>query len=201
MAAIVRRCEAKPSTMRCADCWSCLKQTPDSQRLFFALWPEDALRATLDRRVRELTPGRGRAVTRENLHLTLAFLGNTATDMRVCLERAADAIRIPRFDLTLDRTGYFSRARVYWLGASQIPAALTDLVAALNAAQRQCGGDPEPRPFRAHLTLARKVRRQPPPADPAPLHWPVERFALVSSRTFPEGPLYRLERTWMLQSQ
>ncbi len=178
-----------------------MKQTPDTQRLFFALWPEDTLRTALDRRVRELTASSGRPVMRENLHLTLAFLGNTATEMRMCLERAADAIRIPRFGFTLDRTGYFSRAQVYWLGASQVPRALTDLVTALQAAQRQCGGNPEPRPFRLHLTLARKVRRQPPPADPAPLHWPVEQFALVSSRTFPDGPRYHLERTWMLQAQ
>ncbi len=178
-----------------------MKQTPDSQRLFFALWPEDALRAALGRRVGELTPGHGCPVIRENLHLTLAFLGNTATEVRVCLERAADAIRLPRFELTLDRTGYFPRPQVYWLGASHVPRALKDLVTALQSAQRQCGGDPEPRPFRVHLTLARKVRRQPPPADPAPLHWPVARFALVSSRTFPEGPRYHLERTWMLQAQ
>lgn len=145
-------------------------------------------------------PPRARSVPAHNLHLTLAFLGSVEPPLRSCLERGAGAIACPPFELVLDHAGWFPRPQVYWLGASQPPAALLSLVTALQRAQGDCGVDPETRPFRVHLTVARKVRRRPAVGPVEALRWPVDRFVLVSSRTLPEGPLYQPERTWMLQA-
>ncbi|HEY5291891.1 MAG TPA: 2'-5' RNA ligase family protein, partial [Burkholderiales bacterium] len=45
-------------------------------RLFFALWPSSDLQAKLAAWAKQVA-GRGRAMRRENIHLTLAFLGGT----------------------------------------------------------------------------------------------------------------------------
>lgn len=178
-----------------------MKPIPDSQRLFFALWPDAAVRAALERHAQACAAGQGRVVARQNLHLTLVFIGNVAASGRACLEQAAAAVRCPPFELVLDRYGHFPRPQVYWLGTGQPSPMLLRLVSRLREAQSDCGLAPEPRPFRAHVTLARKVRRPPPAVDPRPLHWPVDRFVLVRSRTLPEGPVYTCERTWMLQEE
>lgn len=146
-----------------------------------------------------LVPAGARAVAPENLHLTLAFLGNVPASGRACLEQAAGTIRCQPFELVLDRMGYFQRPQLFWLGPARMPEALLALVAALQQVQRRCVGEPEARPFRAHVTLARKVRREPDLRAPAALHWPVDRFSLVRSQTLPEGPVYRPEGSWLLQ--
>ncbi len=170
-----------------------------TQRLFFALWPEPELQLVLHRRGRELL-GResGRPVAADNLHLTLAFLGPVDAAVRACLERAAEAIRGAPFTLRFDHAGWFPRPRVFWLGCPGTPAPLAALVEALRAAQRDCGLEPEARPWVAHLTLARKVARRPHSVSFVPIEWPVGRFTLVESHTDPDGVRYRVLRSWSL---
>lgn len=169
------------------------------QRLFFALWPEPGLQERLHRlggaAVRK---GDGRRVAAEKLHLTLCFLGGVDGGTRRCLEGQAGTVQAPPFTLVLDRLGYFPRPRVVWLGASAVPEPLPSLVQQLRDGQRRCGLEPERRPFQAHLTLARKARRGPAVNEMEPLVWPVERFALVASRTLPEGAQYEVLREWPL---
>ena len=52
------------------------------------------------------------------------------------------------------------------------------------------GLTPDRKPFRSHVTLARKVAR--PKALPGlrPVVWRFDAFALIDSRTEPGGPLY-----------
>jgi len=171
-----------------------------TQRLFFALWPEPGLQQTLHKLARELL-GRERArlVAADNLHLTLAFLGSVDAATRDCLERAADAIRSAPFTLVFDCAGWFPRPRVFWLGCPETPPALAGLVLALRAAQRGCGLEPEARPWVPHLTVARKVNRRPRPTAFQTIDWRIARFALVESRTDPEGAHYTPLREWNLE--
>lgn len=172
---------------------------PCVQRLFFALWPDAALRQAIRRHCKALLRhGGGRPVAVENLHITLAFLGTTDARQRGCVERAADAIALPPFELTLDRVGHWPRPRVLWLAPGEQPPALLDLAASLRRGAIACGLRQEARPYRAHLTLMRKVAR--PPAELAcrPLVWPIDRFALVVSETRPEGVRYTPLRFWPL---
>ena len=173
---------------------------PARERLFFAVWPDDATRAALAGIARSaLGRGDGRLVAAENLHLTLAFLGSVDEAFRACAERAAGGVSAPGFTLELVRAGCWPRARVLWSAPEETPDALSALAAALNGALRDCGFTPEARPFRAHVTIARKVRGNRRPIAHAPVRWRVDAFHLVASQTHPGGARYRRVHTFPLE--
>ena len=170
-----------------------------TERLFFALWPDDELRHTIRRHCKPLLRhAGGRPMATENLHITLAFLGNTTAERRACVERTADAIHLPPFELCIDHAAHWPRPRVLWIGPSEQPQALLDLAGALHAGATACGMKLDSRPYRAHLTLMRKVSRPPAQMAIRPFAWPVDRFVLVRSRTLPEGVRYEVVREWPL---
>lgn len=177
------------------------------QRLFFALWPDDALRQRLADCGRPLVQAvRGRAVATENLHITLIFLGDVDAEQQACLEGQAttfaEGLACPPFELRLDQFGHWPRPRVLWLGARETPVPLSLLVERLSAAARECGLSSDTRPYRPHLTLMRKVARVPHrllEAPFAPLSWPVSGFVLVRSIVRPPGVAYEVLREWSLR--
>lgn len=176
------------------------------QRLFFALWPDNALRQQLVSRSRPLMETvRGRPLPDEKLHITLVFLGDTDARQRDCVEtmatRVAEEVACRPFELTLDRFGHWSRSRVLWFGSSETPEPLTLLVDRLSVGARECGFSLDARPFRAHLTLMRKVSRAPKEWPVAPLPWPVNGFALVRSVPVPQGVQYEVLREWPLRAR
>jgi 2'-5' RNA ligase len=172
-----------------------------TQRLFFALWPEEELQVRLARAGTALLPEQpGRPVAPGNLHATLVFLGDVDSDQRACVEAAADAVQGGAFSMTLDRFGYFRKPQVAWLGCRQVPPALLALVGQLNRGCAACGFPPERRPYEVHLTIARKVRRDPGRPPVIPIEWPVERFALVESVSTDRGVSYHPLRFWPLQN-
>jgi 2'-5' RNA ligase len=170
-------------------------------RLFFALWPDEAVRQALVGISRQLAvpPGAKRVIP-DNLHLTLAFIGTQGPGVQACLEQQAAAIHLPPFTLHFDQPGFFAKPQVVWLGDKNPPEPLLQLAQALKQAQLQCGLEPEARPFQTHLTLLRKVRHAPEPFQPAPVTWPVKEFVLVASETLPEGAHYRVLRRFPLRS-
>lgn len=173
---------------------------PDTQRIFFALWPELKFARQLydiaGRRMR----GEGRRVAPENMHLTLAFLGSVPATYRLCAEQVASAIRGKSFTLILEQMGCWSKSGILWAGPAQAPEALFQIVRALNTGLRSCGYVPETRSFAAHLTLARKVRQWDENHAIEPLCWEVRRFSLVQSHTRADGAHYEILRSWELNS-
>jgi 2'-5' RNA ligase len=171
-----------------------------THRLFFALWPTDALRGTLAGRVAALAPpGSGRVQRAEQLHLTLEFLGAVPAARLQALRDVAAAVRGEPFELVLDRVEYWRRPRVLCLVAREVPAALAALVQSLRTELASRGFEPECRPYRAHLTLARKVGQLPHLAPTDPVHWPATDFALVESVTERAGSIYRPVGAWSLR--
>jgi 2'-5' RNA ligase len=154
---------------------------PGSARLFIALWPDDPLRRTLGAWV---TPGSGGAgakpVARERLHLTLHFMASVPIDRLPAL-RAALRVPFPPFELR------FSRCET-WPGGllvappDELPLALAGLHADLGHELRRLGVPVETRPYRPHITLARRFAGPPPGAALAPSCWKVRAYALVLSR-------------------
>ena len=65
----------------------------------------------------------GSFVQRENLHLTLEFLGECSAEERNRAMRAMDSLSFPSFRLKLDRLGFFSRpdGDIWWVGAEEDP--------------------------------------------------------------------------------
>jgi 2'-5' RNA ligase len=170
----------------------------DKQRLFFALWPDETVRAQLAAALPTATLG-GRPVRRDNLHLTLVFLGSIDSAMRARVEQAANGVACAPFELAFDVAGYFSRPQVLWIAPSKPPPEMAALVQGLRVTLVPCGLALDTRAYRPHLTLARKVRR--PPALPAiaPVAWPVRGFSLVESRSQVGGVSYVPLRSWDLR--
>lgn len=170
-----------------------------TQRLFFALWPNESLRDRLHALTpRALAPGSGRHVRRDNLHITLVFLGSVDLKTRECVENVASALDCESFTLSLDELGYWPKPRILWVGASRLPEQLRRLVETLNEQLIACGPNPEKRPYRAHMTLARKVKKHPRADAIAPIDWHVDHFVLVESHTRPNGVSYQVLRSWAL---
>lgn len=172
---------------------------PITRRLFFALCPGRHTRDAMYKVARALKKqSGGRVVNFENLHLTLAFVGSVTEDQQQCMERVASHITIPHFNITLSELGYWPKPKVAWIGAKEIPEGLMQLANALNANLQTCGYQPEKRAFQAHITLLRKAKSHPQDSETKDIHWPVDRFALVESRTNAEGVEYQVLAEWQL---
>lgn len=172
------------------------ESSPATARVFFALWPEPELSGQLGGMAADLAGHfGGRATRRETVHLTLAFLGQVAEARLSELIAIAGRVRGEPFVLRLDRLGYWPRQHLLWAGCNEAPAALSGLAENLDAALGAAGFTVDAahgRNFTPHLTLVRKLPRQPEALpETAPLAWPCSRFVLVRSQLSPAGPDYR----------
>ena len=151
----------------------------------------------------------------EQLHLTLAFLGNVAeggiSQLKGALDKVASHHR--RFSLAAKSIGAFSSVRnprVIWAGIVGQVEALTHLQADVTADVRQWAQEEETRKYHPHLTLGR-VR----PINPRELRkvsaalaegesgdfgeWYVEAFHLMQSKLSPHGAQHSVLATFPLQ--
>jgi RNA 2',3'-cyclic 3'-phosphodiesterase len=146
---------------------------------------------------REVFP-KARWVPRENLHVTMKFLGRTwprLTDW-VPEQVEAAAADMSRFRARLSGVGSFpsaKRGRALWAGFDE-PARIGDLATEIEAAL--CDEFPtEKRPFHPHLTVARS---DPPLKLPAAYtgtelesqEWEVDHVVLFRSHLRRPAPLY-----------
>ena len=170
-------------------------------RLFFAVVPDAAARRALAALAREAQSATGgRAPREENLHLTLAFLGNVAPRRIGELEAIgaqAAAVAAP-FLLKLESVGAFREAGVAWAGTAAVPESLQRVFDSLRSLLRAAGLPAERRPFHPHVTLARRCVRGPSAVTMAPVAWRVESIVLMASETLPGGPRYRELASWPL---
>jgi 2'-5' RNA ligase len=157
-----------------------MNEAAETVRLFFALWPASDLLAKLAAWAKQAA-GRGRAMRRENLHLTLAFLGATEAALVPGLITLATGVRFAPILLPLDRVGYWKHNRIIWCGAGEEPRTLVALVDDLRARLDAAGICYDRKPFVSHVTLVRDASGL--PATPAwiPLVWEAQDFALVGS--------------------
>ena len=171
-------------------------------RLFFALWPDEALRSRLAETARAFKDtARGNWVKPANLHLTLAFLGDIEAERWPELSRIAADTQAPEFTLRLDRFEFWPRNGIVCLAPSRVPRALGELAAGLANRLGEAGLLRETRPYRAHLTLARQGRCAHRALSLAePVTWSIRTFCLVESRLGKEGPSYLPWATWPLHA-
>lgn len=168
-------------------------------RLFFALWPDEATQACFDRAGQTLHRAcGGKRTRRENIHLTLVFLGDVAAE-RVDVARAvAEHISVPAFDLNFDRLGWWRRNQIAWSAPSDAPRPVFDLVAALQSGLAAAGFKIEDRPYLPHLTLLRRAHCRDSHFDAEAILWPVREFVLVSSTLSENGSAYEIIGRWGL---
>jgi RNA 2',3'-cyclic 3'-phosphodiesterase len=154
---------------------------PRSLRLFLALWADDATRATLAawQHTWQWPPG-AKLVAPERLHLTLHFIGNVPAARRAEL---STLLRVPfePVDLAFG-AGSVWPGGIAVLQPSATPRALADLHARLAQALRSAALPAEERPYRPHVTLARKAGAAIPPEAGASLRWRADSgYVLVQS--------------------
>lgn len=171
-------------------------------RLFFALWPGAATAAALHARARALKAEcDGRAMRRDTIHLTLAFLGEVRSCDLAVLSAIAAGIDGARFTLELDRVGAWQGNRILWSRPSCLPPALAALAQTLADRLRAAGFALEQRVFTPHVTLVRNARRAPPVGETHALHWRVASFVLVASERGTAGAHYRVIGRWPLRER
>jgi len=169
-------------------------------RVFFALWPGAVLREQLADLARRMPVERpARRVPEYNLHLTLHFIGNVDFDELQCLQRQARKVSAAPFELWIDDHGFFRKARVGWLGCNDLPGELVRLHGDLGERLRPCGYRVETRPYNPHVTVARKMNRQPAMTDFEALRWKVDNFTLIESRSVDRGVRYEVIETYPLK--
>ena len=156
-------------------------------RLFIAinLSPEmkntltDAQRAMYHRGVR------GNFTPEENLHLTLAFIGEYPSADAVM--DALSSVTFTPFDLALDGVGRFGE--LWWAGLRE-SAALTAVVRRVRRALAESGIPFDRKRFTPHITLIRKASRDAAGITIAPETMTVRTVSLMSSRRGRNGMIY-----------
>ena len=91
----------------------------------------------------------------ENLHLTLAFLGEQPSPDQAA--EALEALQAPAGELLLDHYEVFRRTEILYLAPREDGPARA-VAMALERELRSRGFRLEARPFKAHLTLCRRLR-------------------------------------------
>jgi 2'-5' RNA ligase len=172
-----------------------MSSRPEQGRLFFALVPPpgvlDAVVA-----IQQVLKIEARAVVRENLHITLAFLGDVPWSRLAELRSIASDTPMPACTLRLERVGGFPRSGVAFLAPAESPPELDDFRKMLTGRLARAGFAADDKPWRPHLTLYRKLRKSCSRMAVKPVDWPLREFALVSSTLRNSGPVYRVLDRW-----
>ena len=163
-------------------------------RCFVALQPDEAARERLDQLAREQQARfpAARRMRRENVHLTLAFIGALEAELAQQVAARLAAEPFAPFDWTLDAIGAFAGARVLWAGGSS--AQLEALAARARRLLDDLTVPFDRKPFVAHVTLLRNVPRE-AARDAAhaiepPILWHAGAPVLLESRIDVQGLRY-----------
>lgn len=170
-----------------------------TRRLFFALWPTDAVRQSIAETFSQLpAPVKGRVMPPRNLHITLNFVGAVTDEVKDCMHVTAGSIDAHRFEFSLDRLGTFPKAKIFWMGCHKVPAEFFQLNRVLGDALEHCGYKRESRVYVPHVTLLKKCVATESDQCVFSIPWSVETFALVESTTDKHGVKYQVIEEYSL---
>ena len=149
-----------------------------------------------------------RIVPREQLHLTLRFIGDADEAQYQAIKKALGSVKVATFSLTLKEVGHFPpgrRPRVLWVGMDE-SAPLRVLQQEVELALVGAGVPPEERGFSPHITIARL--KETPSGRVLALEeknrlfhagpFPVEEFYLYSSTLTREGAIHKREAVYRI---
>lgn len=170
------------------------------KRMFFALCPDEytrqALTAAQESFPRQLSDYWIRPA---NLHVTLVHLGGVKAESLDNLKEAASVVRVPTFELSLDRLTYWPHKHILCLTPSVVPPALEKLVDDLGLSLEALGQNVEKRNYRAYTTLAREASYPPPHIQlEQSIRWNITSFALLESRPDGLDVAHSIVQTWPL---
>lgn len=169
-----------------------------AQRIFFALLPDAAAKSQIITIQQQFTNPQLRIYSESNLHQTLVFLGEFAEADLMSLITACQSIHLPPVNMQYEQLIFWPQPKVLCLLASSVPNELQVLVQALNKIARLFNVSPDPRPYRPHITLARKAN-QAIELDFTPVRFTADEFVLMQSVSTAGGPVYQRLYSWPLK--
>ncbi|AGK60507.1 2-5 RNA ligase [Archaeoglobus sulfaticallidus PM70-1] len=172
-------------------------------RLFVAVDLSENVREEVYRLTRSFTPFNGvKTVEKENLHITLKFLGEVKESKLNKITEKLGEIDFEKFELSFRGIGFFpniSRMRVIWVGVKD-DSKINILAEEVEKRLAELKFKRENR-FKAHATIARIKRLN--PSDKTRIlnllegyedrefgDMVVEKFVLKKSTLTPKGPIY-----------
>ena len=158
-----------------------MSDAADNARVFIALWPDGGVRAAL-REWRDgcAWPTSASPVCAEQLHLTLHFLGNFPRGrLHELVPRLG--VRFKPFELALGRPELW-HGGIAVLAPDKVPQPLLALHGVLDEALARVGVPIEARPYRPHVTLARRAGPALAPIQGPPIRWLIDGYALMESK-------------------
>ena len=168
-------------------------------RLFFALLPDSATREHLRAAAVLELPQRARAVAPENFHITLAFVGEIPNADLLAFREMGARLCLRRCAIALDSFEYWRKSQAMVLAAQNNPPELAEAADALRLAVAvRVPPRRDDKPWRAHVTLARKVAQAPVLKAMLPITWTSDSFCLMSSKIGGNGSVYTVVESWSL---
>jgi RNA 2',3'-cyclic 3'-phosphodiesterase len=146
----------------------------------------------------------------ESWHITLQFLGSTTPQQYECVTARLRELHHAPLEIQLGAIGTFPRAGVLFTDVRINPELLA-LQQSVTVATAPCGFTPEARPYRPHITLARrkgksrdrefrnlKLQIDPPPHFSS---FDANGFILYESIPTPEGSRYEIRERFPLHAR
>jgi RNA 2',3'-cyclic 3'-phosphodiesterase len=146
-------------------------------------------------------------VEKQNIHLTLKFLGEITDkkcdEVKAALDEAGRTTK--QFEIDVKELGVFPKIdypRVIWVGLNKGVNESKELAAKIEEALSRIGFQKESRPFAAHLTIGRvrssknkavlkeKIESYDLRAASSDLSQPIDSIILFQSTLMPNGPIY-----------
>lgn len=159
-------------------------------RLFIAIDFEDRIKDQIYQRAMELKQyaESGSFTRRDNLHLTLAFLGEIPADEIGGILKVMEQSKTDMFTMEVEGAGKFLRGSeaIYWCGIKNSES-LLDLQRKLVQGFKELGYAVDDKPYRPHITLGRRCRMRPEfsmetyQKEITPIYIRVEKVSLMKS--------------------
>ncbi len=168
-------------------------------RVFIAITLSDQVREAMGYVIGDMkkSGARGRYTPVENMHLTLAFIGETEDIKEI--GDALDQVTFQPFTITTDGFGHFGS--LYWIGLEDQPA-LEALVRSVRKALSDAGIGFDRKSFKAHITVARKVEsRQALRVRVPRVTMEVDSFSLMRSDRIKGRMKYRELAAWEARNE
>jgi len=99
---------------------------------------------------------RGNFSRDENLHLTLAFIGEVSPKKLDKIKAIMDTVTFGPFEVAINRLGTFSRGTLWWAGLRE-DKPLMSLQREVEYKLALCGFEMDGRDYHPHITLGREV--------------------------------------------
>jgi len=172
-------------------------------RLFFALDISTTDKNLIDEYRERCIFTDFKPVSKNNLHITLCFLGAVSTLQQQVLITKANVLAktlypIAPHQLLLNKLSLFKKPKIIYLTSNHTPKWLLTLASELSSCAKDLTLFQENRPYLAHISIYRKASFL-PKVNPSPqLNITIESFSLYQSTSTDNGVAYQKIKTWVL---